>query len=675
MPNHINKAQIIEILTKFKAFKEAKTPYLNSKVGQIKEIEVTNFDFDEIEEEYQYHLKITIADFKKSWVENDFHNLIEYLNYQSNRPKKDLVIRTKNGEYSSDYPLEWNNQENALTLKKDYFTFKTQITTRNKINFENFIAPMLFKQDINELLRIAFLTNIINIISQEALVSANVQDILLNIKQIENYDLQNITSQYQGNLDQFQKQAFAAVLSNNPLVVIKGPPGTGKSRLITSLLKDFVFNKQKPIIIASQTHAALDNIIENISTTSKKNDAYSGIIFKKSLGKGNNQEFSNWRKMLKRNIYQQLDFHSSKDSEVKKLLNTTHTLKHSLNRFIPSEISEIKFSAFFSTIASTSFEYFVKNNTKFKKAILIVDEVSKSSIIDVLRFAQYAEKVILVGDDKQLSPIPDQSAITKKFIETLSFEESKNFAYLFYDSIFEKIFDPKFKDALILKKCYRSTKEIVGLYNDLAYEGQIIAKGQETFFEFKDDTLIKDLQKIAHQKHNLIFLNHQMFSNQSNNIAETEILNKYLMWLSKQFVNHDDLSIMIVFAYRKAYLHFKNTFKETIKKVKKLFKKVDIGTVDMMQGQEAELVIFLSGYNKDSYQYYNSKKYNNYINILQSLQRAVVMLSRTKGKLIILGNKSLMEKIEFWNDTTKERIGKTWKATLSKFYQINIKHD
>ena len=69
---------------------------------------------------------------------------------------------------------------------------------------------------------------------------------------------------------------------------------------------------------------------------------------------------------------------------------------------------------------------------------LIIDEVSKSPITEVLRYLPYVDKIILVGDDYQLSPLLE---FTKEDVQQLpSFDEDmfEKLQMIYEQSVFSK---------------------------------------------------------------------------------------------------------------------------------------------------------------------------------------------------------------------------------------------
>jgi len=65
------------------------------------------------------------------------------------------------------------------------------------------------------------------------------------------------------NLNTSQKQAIIKCLNSNSIFCLQGPPGTGKTQTITELV--YQYNKMgKKVLLSSQTHIAIDNVIERL---------------------------------------------------------------------------------------------------------------------------------------------------------------------------------------------------------------------------------------------------------------------------------------------------------------------------------------------------------------------------------------------------------------------------
>ena len=64
-------------------------------------------------------------------------------------------------------------------------------------------------------------------------------------------------------LDKYQKEAVLKAINSNSIFLLQGPPGTGKTQTITEMV--YQFNKMgKKVLLSSQTHVAIDNVIERL---------------------------------------------------------------------------------------------------------------------------------------------------------------------------------------------------------------------------------------------------------------------------------------------------------------------------------------------------------------------------------------------------------------------------
>jgi superfamily I DNA and/or RNA helicase len=81
-------------------------------------------------------------------------------------------------------------------------------------------------------------------------------------KETDSFNMDNVKFALK-DLNLSQKEAIIKCLNSNSIFLLQGPPGTGKTQTITELV--YQFNKMgKKVLMSSQTHIAIDNVIERL---------------------------------------------------------------------------------------------------------------------------------------------------------------------------------------------------------------------------------------------------------------------------------------------------------------------------------------------------------------------------------------------------------------------------
>jgi len=66
------------------------------------------------------------------------------------------------------------------------------------------------------------------------------------------------------DLDRSQREAFARALAADPVHLVQGPPGSGKTRLLATLLRAFVARGER-ILVTAFTHQAINNVLRALA--------------------------------------------------------------------------------------------------------------------------------------------------------------------------------------------------------------------------------------------------------------------------------------------------------------------------------------------------------------------------------------------------------------------------
>ena len=71
----------------------------------------------------------------------------------------------------------------------------------------------------------------------------------------------------QSGLDDAKRRSVEMALGSEDILLVEGPPGTGKTTFISELIvQTLKSNPRARILLTSQTHVALDNAVERLRT-------------------------------------------------------------------------------------------------------------------------------------------------------------------------------------------------------------------------------------------------------------------------------------------------------------------------------------------------------------------------------------------------------------------------
>lgn len=280
---------------------------------------------------------------------------------------------------------------------------------------------------------------------------SNIDELLMGEKQLKEQVLEldsSKLSKYTSELDDSQTQAFLGAIEAKDLFVIKGPPGTGKTHVISKIIQ-YYYENNKRVIFASALHAALDSIVNKMNNNPAFNDA--GVV--RSSAKATSTKFKNNNMNVEPKIF------------------VTTFASHALHSMFEGEKDDY---------------------------VLIIDEASACSIFDVFSKTTFANKVIVVGDENQLFPIWSETEYNefKHFF-------SDEFKFFHINSLFDSLNKVNKKKIVMLNNNYRSKERILRQFN-FFYDNQLqLVRKDSGNFDALKMTSRHDLKKKLEQYKNL----------------------------------------------------------------------------------------------------------------------------------------------------------------------------
>lgn len=518
-----------------------------------------------------------------------------------------------------------------LYCKKDKIVISGELKNNDLREF-----TFLNLYDMGQKIKVESIDNSLKLIKQGATGSASeLLRYLIGDEVMPNHPrhTNRTMEKYMEGLNESQRQAFLMAIDGSPVSLIKGPPGTGKTYVINAIVQYITKELEEKVIISSQTHIAIDNVLDKLMSNSdaiipnritNRKNKYSGSEIDKTL-------YRTWGlKFLEHN---------------KKASNSALASKIALD--ISNFKGEPKFIYSLETEPS---EYSVIGATTTTSAIagkkglevlrgydwLIIDEVSKCPITEVLRYLPYVEKIIMVGDDFQLAPLLE---FTKEEVENLPsynedlFEKLKS---MYENSVFAKTLEKakKCNRVIQLNENYRSVKDVLELYN-VFYDGSLIGRREEI-----NPSKVEIDSKHLKPECDVFFVEvkngKEVLDGTSRyNIEEINATRDILDELIKTTINPEKVSIAAIFPYAAQISKFHKLNIDLINKAKQVFKSFEIDTVDAFQGKEADIVLCNTVVADASRR-----------NFLNDFRRINVSMSRAKDKLIVFGNSIVLSKIE-----------------------------
>ncbi|MBQ8298360.1 MAG: protein kinase [Clostridia bacterium] len=477
-------------------------------------------------------------------------------------------------------------------------------------------------------------------------------------------------------LDSSQAAAVEKALYSESIAIIQGPPGTGKTNVVIEIIRQILKNNadypdlpEKKILLVSQSHPAVDKMLDDLIQQNPVKPNLIRVGRDEKLNDEIREEFGlnyvkdNWVDQVRKNCKDMAESYC-------KELGVSYTefesyYKEYEKKFVsniePQTIDEGLIESFGSKTNTPSKEklrkileiqkqwserlsqceevdlYIIKNttiiagtctgfisnrvlrNTTFD--YVIVDEAAKATYPELAVSFSKAEKIILVGDHKQLPPVLDTDIIEENK-ETLHKDD-------FTEGLFEKLYDnfPK-ENKHRLSIQYRMHPVIGSLISKVFYENEI----QNGTPKEKRNIGIDDYNDVAIEwittsKLSTAKRYEKKVGNETNatykNDAEISIIRDKLHELDS--LTSRVIRVGVITAYRAQ----KSAIKDMIKQQNFKYLHVEVDTVDAFQGGQKEVIIYST---------VRSSSKANRIGFLKSEARLNVSLSRAQSLLIIVGD-------------------------------------
>lgn len=213
-------------------------------------------------------------------------------------------------------------------------------------------------------------------------------------------------------LDEFQAECIAKAMSTPHFAVIQGPPGSGKTTVITSVIRRAIARRDR-VLVVSPTHVAVDNVVEKL--VPKPEDLPKDrlephtmpVRYSARKNKLSERAMEYWvgskRQLRGATISRRLQHRLTAHVSIAEALYAREDANAHGSAGLSASIAAVEKVICGTPIGILSYAS-VKNAPPGAFDLLIVDEVSKMTLSEFLAIAVKAKRWVLVGDPQQLPP-------------------------------------------------------------------------------------------------------------------------------------------------------------------------------------------------------------------------------------------------------------------------------
>lgn len=413
------------------------------------------------------------------------------------------------------------------------------------------------------------------------------------------------------SLNHSQKLAVQAILQNEDLVILHGPPGTGKTVTLIDAIRLLVSRGEKVLVTAPSNtatdHVALGLIAKGIKIIRVGNTTKVDEAIYPYTAEGRMQD-EKIKKQLKELRIRAVEFRKMA-LQYKRRFGKAEREQRSLLfkevKEIRNEIRKIqdyhqdKFFEEADVIVGTPIALVDAGLKPDHYNTLIIDEAGQC--LEPLAWAifPFAKKYVLAGDPFQLPPTVLSDAARKKGLNC---------------SILE-LCHAKWPRNQFLDTQYRMREVIAGFSSEYFYQGQL-----------------KTPKSLQNSGNHMVFIdtagsgNNEESGNDGTSLMNTEEIGIAIKLIDEGSLNTN--AIVFISPYSG----------QVAKAIEMLPKKVRVSTIDSYQGKEKEIVMLSLVRSNDEGQ----------IGFLKDYRRMNVALTRAKEKLIVIGDSATLGQDAFY---------------------------
>ena len=384
-----------------------------------------------------------------------------------------------------------------------------------------------------------------------------------------------------------QDEAVEKALGCSTFHLIQGPPGTGKTYTLARIVKTLLLNGKK-VFVTAPTHTAINNSLNAIS-----------------------KEVPDMSKIVK--------------------LGDKHQAEEILGNTFISRATKLPFSQYLNlsdrlsqsgiVIGATPFALCTPRSKKLDGWFfdyVIIDEAAQMSMPLALAAMTRGQKIIFVGDHKQLDPIMPSGTGN----------------WLFSKSIFKYMVDMYPDNVTMLNRSYRLSESLVRIPSQLFYDGRLKTARNYDNREYLNFDCSGEVATILHEQSNEVLYLHHEFDALGRSPYEAKLTASLVSSLLDNGITLE--KIAIITPYRAQVREIKKALMLNHIINEDSLDAVFVDTIERMQGQERDYVIFTLANS-------NPSEVEDRLEFFYSPNRLNVAITRAKTKCIVIANEKVFQ--------------------------------
>ncbi|MDR2276115.1 MAG: AAA family ATPase [Sphingobacterium sp.] len=436
------------------------------------------------------------------------------------------------------------------------------------------------------------------------------------------------------DLNPSQNSAVQQVLTTQDIVLLHGPPGTGKTTTLIKAIAALLKNNNRQILVVAPSNTAVDLLTERldgagilvtrIGNPVKVSDHLQELTLDSRIDRHNaNKDIKSLQKQVR--VYTEMaqkykrNFGRAEREQRKALFDEAYRIRKDVDKIQDFIVADILDRSQVITATLVGANQDVIRNRRYET--VVIDEAGQAlepaCWIPILK----ADKLVLAGDHCQLSP---------------TIKSTKSMGNKLSNTLFEKLINNCPQAVSLLDIQYRMNEQIMNYPSLALYGGRL--KADSTVAHW---TLVNDTEPIVYIDTAGAGFEETESDGAICNAGEASFLKSHLKTCIANWSQSSPMekwpSIGIITPYRKQVSILKEILEQD-EELRPYATIIKVQTIDSFQGQEKDII------------YISLTRSNNeqQIGFLSDVRRMNVAMTRAKKKLVVIGDSATIGSHSFY---------------------------